>query len=316
MNYLTPYQHPVTVVLIDDNVRFMENLCFGLHSLAVNFKIFASAKEALSWIDANNPTADFVQEQELSEHAIPSLDEYMFNNRRFDEPAILIVDYDMPEMTGLELCQAVSNKPIKKIMLTGVADEKVALDAFNHEIIDRFILKQDEDVINKAKESVVTLQKKYFKAKAACLPQSTLFYHDLPFMHESAFKSIFEDIYAQGGYVEHYVHTSPDGIWLIRANGTMDFLAVQAEDSFQDQWVIAQDRDGPKELLMALTKENIVTCFEHGFYTPGSDQTWQEAIHPAVIFEGQTLQYRYAVIENPFPKEQAKLLSFKQYLDL
>ncbi len=316
MNYLNPYQHPVTVVLIDDNVRFMESLSFGLHSLAVHFKTFASAKEALSWLDQINPPADFVQEQELPEYAMPSLNEYMYDNCRFDEPAILIVDYDMPEMSGLELCQAVSNQQIKKIMLTGVADEKVALDAFNHEIIDRFILKQDEDVINRVKESIVTLQKSYFKAKAACLPQNTLFYHDLPFMHESAFKAIFEDIYVQGGYVEHYVHTSPDGIWLIRADGTMDFLAVQAEDSFQDQRVIAQDRDGPEALLQALSKDNVVTCFEHGFYNPDSDQTWQEAVQPAAIFEGQTQRYRYAVIANPLPQAQAKLFSFKQSQEL
>jgi CheY-like chemotaxis protein len=44
--------------------------------------------------------------------------------QRFATPSVLVVDYSMPQMNGLEFCAAVAHLPCKKILFTGAADER------------------------------------------------------------------------------------------------------------------------------------------------------------------------------------------------
>jgi CheY-like chemotaxis protein len=41
---------------------------------------------------------------------------------------VLVVDYSMPQMNGVEVCEALRHLPCKKILFTGAADEKVAVE--------------------------------------------------------------------------------------------------------------------------------------------------------------------------------------------
>jgi len=56
-----------------------------------------------------------------------------------------LIDYDMPGINGLTVCEKIKDSRIKKILLTGVADEQVAINAFNRGLIDYFIRKHDPD---------------------------------------------------------------------------------------------------------------------------------------------------------------------------
>lgn len=313
---MTPYFHPTTVVLVDDHVRFMENFRFGLHAVQVNFKLFSSVQEALTWINEINPPSFFPEEIDMEENTLPSFKERMFDPARFDELAVVIVDYDMPEMNGITFCQAIHNKQIRKIMLTGVADEKIALHAFNNDTIDRFIIKQDAEALEKVAESINILQQNYFGNQAVYLQQNKTIHDYLSFMDEAAFKTIFDEVFSQGGYIEYYVDTTPDGVWLVKANGDTDFLAVQDEDLFADQLLVARDQSAPAGLLKALSRDDIVTCFQHGgYYTPACSD-WQSSLHQASIFEGNQQNYRYALVKGLSPDDgTTKLLSFNTFLD-
>ena len=59
---------------------------------------------------------------------------------RFAEVSVAIVDYDMPGENGMEICRRLRNHPVRTVMLTGKADEKLATSAFNQGLIDRFVL--------------------------------------------------------------------------------------------------------------------------------------------------------------------------------
>ena len=308
-----PCFHPTTVVLVDDNVRFMESLSFGLHALQVNFKLFGSAKEALVWINANNSAVASLEDDDMDEGALPSFKKRLFSPLRFEEVTMVIVDYDMPEMSGLEFCKGIQNAQIKKIMLTGVAGENIAIQAFNEDIIDRFIVKQDAQALEKVIENVEMLQRDYFNAKATYLQQNQMVHSYFPFLEEAAFRLVFDDIFNQGDYVEYYVDTIPGGIWLVKANGDSNFLAVQSESLCADQLVVARDQGAPAELLQALSSDDIVTCFpDKGFYAPECEQ-WQSALHQASICEGDQQNYRYALVQGLSP--DGDIFSFNAFLD-
>lgn len=308
-----PCFHPTTVVLVDDNVRFMESLSFGLHSLQVNFKLFGSAKEALLWINANNSAVPFSELLNSDEEVLPSFKQRMFSPARFEEVAIVIVDYDMPEMSGLEFCKGLQDGQIKKIMLTGVAGENIAIEAFNEDVIDRFIVKQDALALEKVIGNVEILQRDYFNAKAAYLQQDQMVHSYFPFLEEPAFRVLFDEFFNQGNYVEYYVDTIPGGIWLLKGNGDTDFLAVQSESLCADQLVVARDQGAPEALLEALAKDDVVTYFpDKGFYSPDCQQ-WQSALHQASVCEGDQQNYRYALVKGLSP--DGDMMSFNAFLD-
>ena len=312
----TPYFHPTTVVLVDDNVRFMESLSFGLHALNVNFKLFGSAKEALAWIDGSKSYAPVLEDIDSDVGLLPSFKDRIFDGSRFDEITIVVVDYDMPEMSGLKFCKGLKKPEIKKIMLTGVAGENIAIQAFNEDVIDRFIVKQDAHALEKVIESIDALQQDYFKNRTFYLQQTSVIHSYFPFMEEAGFSEIFDDIFIQGDYVEYYVDSSPGGIWLLKGNGDIDFLAIQSEDLCADQLVVARDRQAPTELLEALEKDDVIACFADGGYYLPDYIDWQSALHKASRYEGDKQNYRYALVQALSPAKGADdLLSFHDFLD-
>ena len=311
-----PCFHPTTVVLVDDNVRFMESLSFGLHSLDVNFKLFGSAKEALEWMNASRSSAEVSTGVDTDEGALPSFKQHMFDATRFDEVTIVVVDYDMPEMSGLDFCKGIQNPQVKKIMLTGVAGENIAIQAFNDDAIDRFIVKQDAQALEKVMENIALLQRDYFNSKTANLQQHQIIHSYFPFLEEAAFRVVFDELFHQGRYIEYYVDTIPGGVWLIKGNGDTDFLAVQSEGLCADQLVVARDQEAPAELLEALDNEDVIACFPSGgYYSPDCTQ-WQSALHQASVCEGDEQNYRYALVQGLSPERSgSELLSFHAFLD-
>lgn len=77
--------------------------------------------------------------------------------------SVIVVDYSMPEISGLELIGQLKGLPIKKILLTGTADEDVAIDAFNKGLIDCFIHKSDPEAPLKVKNAVKRLKEEFLQ---------------------------------------------------------------------------------------------------------------------------------------------------------
>ncbi len=75
------------------------------------------------------------------------LDYWRSQSQRFALPNIAVVDYAMPAATGLEVLQAAAAWPTYRILLTGKADEYIAVDAFNDGLIDRYVTKQRPDLV-------------------------------------------------------------------------------------------------------------------------------------------------------------------------
>ena len=62
----------------------------------------------------------------------------------------------------MEICRRLRNHPVRTVMLTGKADEKLATSAFNQGLIDRFVLKHDSATVDRLDELIAELQLDYF----------------------------------------------------------------------------------------------------------------------------------------------------------
>ena len=85
------------------------------------------------------------------------------SDKRDDVIPVVIADYDMPEMDGISFFKEINDKQSHKILLTGVADEKMAIKAFNEGIIDFYIQKGNPNLFNNLSQAIRKGREKYFR---------------------------------------------------------------------------------------------------------------------------------------------------------
>jgi len=172
-DYSPVIYHPSTVVFIDDNESFLNSL--SLIEGDYIPKLFTKTSAALKTIDApyqfdiihmferclNLDDSNPLLNSEMVEIDMSNIYRHVYDKHRFDIVSTIVVDYDMPEINGLDFLRKVKNQAVKKILLTGAADEKIGLEAFNEGIIDKFIFKTS-DGLNQLKSSILACQRQYF----------------------------------------------------------------------------------------------------------------------------------------------------------
>jgi len=209
-----PYYFPTTVVFVDDSESFLSSLALQLpEDLA--YQTYQSPERALERVNATPPTPPLYQrcfshyrEAELKPSAerlihldLSLIEREISNAERFREVSVVVVDYAMPSMDGLELCKAIDNPRIKKVLFTGVADEKVAVKAFNAGIIDRFIIKRQGDVVGDVIEVIDELQHRYFEDISEML-RGSLMLNAPAFLTDPAFEAVFAELREGNRFVE------------------------------------------------------------------------------------------------------------------
>lgn len=68
--------------------------------------------------------------------------EFFASPDRLDTPLVIVTDYAMPAETGVSLCSRPEYSVLERVLLTGVADNAIAVSAFNAGAIDQFVQKQ------------------------------------------------------------------------------------------------------------------------------------------------------------------------------
>jgi len=329
MNILLPiYQHPVLVVLIDDNQSYLDSVTFQLNS-RLPCKTFTDTKVAIDWIksaylhylsDAAHPIhVSYDDETSCLErrNAAINLNEIycaVLNKHRFEIPAVLVVDYAMPQMNGVQFCETLENIPCKKILLTGQADERVAVDAFNNKLIDQFIKKHDPAAINRLEQAINSLKKVFFTEQTSTL-KDLLTRHTYTFLADTAIASLVEQIYRDYGFIEHYLFPNPSGILFIDINGRAKLMVIETEASLMAHYEMAQHQHAPREILTALKTHQLVPFFSDsdGVYDSSIEDKWMRYCQPAQLCAGSK-NYYWSVFDFPAHYLQGDIYAYAEFL--
>jgi len=327
---ILPYYYPTTVVLVDDSQRFLQSFTLFLPDNTA-FRCFTSASEALAHINrqAGKPHLEqrcfsWFRNSEASHGDIFSLDLSLIEQEindpmRFSTISVLVVDYDMPEMNGLELCRQLDDPHIRKILLTGVADERIAVQAFNDGLIDRFLMKSDTDIAARITRAIDDCQSRYFQQISTML-QSTLALKSPDFLFNPAFAEYFLALREAHDFVEYYYVESPSGFILLDEHGKLARLLVFSEADLQRSLFALRRHQPPASVMQALSGGQVVpwlwaTPEEHADNEPFD---WQEHLFQACRVSDGRNTWLCALVEDP-PADiefDAASASYSAYLDL
>ncbi len=316
---LSLYHHPTTTVYIDDNRDFLNTLT--MKSEPGSFKVFDDPHEGLAYIESQfRLSENFSKGKPLSPDintphklVLPQnqICQKLNTLNRFAEPSVVVVDFSMPNLNGLDLSAQLTSPNCKKILLTGVANEKQAIHALNSDLIDFYIGKNEEELANRLEAIVDTLNVRYFMD---LMPLSN---HDavtqIPFIYDSVFADYFEQVSEDLGAVEYYYVTNPGGFILIDKLGRLSRLIVLTHNDYQVMLEDISKLGAPDDCLNVMRKETHIPLLQNdeGVFEPNHIKQWREHSYPIRRVSGNE-EYLCALVKN----QSQCLTCYQDYLGM
>ena len=281
------------VVLVDDNQQFLDNLGIKLSEKYIieTYNTPAVAVKAIheniqnSPLHNNFPLMTQVEDEELGENYyeinFSKLHELTNNQTKSNTISVVIADYSMPILNGIEFCAQISTLPILKIMLTGHTDYKLAVDALNKRIIDKFIIKDSASMLNDLIHLIDIYQKEFFlKCSSSLLPCLSSISNKL--INSNEYQKIFQQVIDNLCIAEYYLLNSTGTYLLIAKNGARYYFSCFNDDTLMQYLDIAQNAKADMSLISKIkdkTHAPLLIREEH-YKIPVNN--WNTLLHPLI----------------------------------
>ncbi|CEK11768.1 response regulator [Legionella hackeliae] len=320
---------PSTALFIDDSRDFLLNFVLQLDE-GLAYRVFDSPFDALDYIHKKNCELVMLSQRCLSEYTeanncpltnhtinlnLSAIHAEIYNPRRFSEISVVVVDYAMPGMDGIEFCRKIGNTNIKKILLTGQADEKLAIEAFNEGLIHRFIQKSDPHAAELITRSIYDLQLQYFQSMSDMIVRM-LSVTSPSCLHDNKFAEFFRQLRLEKGIVEYYLADNSGSFLLLDDDANASFLIVKNEADMRLHYDLALDNGASEDVLDQLAGAEKIPCFWQEATRPPEWNDWAACLIPAHRFVSEET-YFYAYTQGPalFDVHQDKIVSYHQHLE-
>lgn len=237
---------PSTVLFLDDSHDFLLNFVLHLDE-GLAYRIFDTPLSALDYINNKHCELDLVSHYCLSEYTkakhqpltnhpthldLAAIHAEVYNPHRFSEISVVVVDAAMGGMDGLEFCRRIENSNIKKILLTGHADEKMAIAALNEGLIHRYVNKNTIHAAVLLTKNIYNLQLQYFQTMSNMVVR-LLSFTSPRCLHDKKFARFFRQLREEKGIVEYYLVDNSGSFLMLDDDANVSFLIAspkRAED--------------------------------------------------------------------------------------
>lgn len=242
------FRRPGAVVFLDDDSAYLEMLALVLPR-HWHVKLYLRPQKCINQLQQEPPQweSDVWVQQEMIANwragraLIPQiLDYWATHSDRFALTQVCVFDYAMPGMDGLQALGELTDWPGGRVLLTGQADEHVAVSAFNRGLIDQFIAKQTPDIsqhlIAVVQRMLDRPQIRYSLTWRASLTQPQHALLQVPSVGRQLASL------AQTHWVEHVVIGQPFGVLGMGADGTVSWLQLESAAGLADLAELAQSQ--------------------------------------------------------------------------
>lgn len=292
--------YPTAVAFIDDSQSFLQAVELAMSS-RFNCITFSDPIRALNhsnnlnkvnWNAFTNNDYSYASDSEqFIKNTLNLSINKITDTGRYDEISVVVVDYDMPEMNGVEFCRNLKNPNIKKILLTGQAGSDEAIRAFNSNIINYYIRKSDDNLFEHLTEAIQEMQNRYFLDISSYIKIRAID-NKKSLFSDAKLSEYFNNLLKTNNIVEYYFLTNPPRYKLKALDGKTSLFLVYSRYDLNEQIRIIKEEAGPAWLLDCLKSGLYVPYFQSqdGFYDPESFDEYN-TIYVADVVEGQETFY-------------------------
>lgn len=325
MNSLLCCYFPTTVYLVDDSdvyLRFAEanlpktlsyHLCNDVVAALEILQNRSHPKLVLDTLlkldeDGITHPGDRVLNCLLSQ-----LHRLIYNPQRFSMISAVFADHSMPLKTGIEFCEEIPGHFIQKVIVTGIADEKLAVKAFNQGIIDGFITKGGTATAEGLFQSVTAMQQRYFQGISDVV-YNLIGDHAGSAMSDPIFIDFFNRLCEKIKPTEYYLLDQSGSYLFLDSDGIPSWLFVKSEADFEYYCDIARGNGADQGIIDLLNNRQAVPFLlsDHDYERP-VDQ-WQPFLHPSLLLKGRDTTYYYAYVQGDSAYQLDKVYAYGEYL--
>lgn len=252
--------HPLAEAYLDDDESFLNTLKFEFrHQKTSTFTSAALLKETLAnQIEpieqvlhfSSMEAADSITEYQIRFN-IFDLHKLIYDKNRFAFIAVVVVDYNMPEMTGIEFCKQIKKNNVYKILLTANEDKSIAIDAFNAGIIDKFIMKQVKQLFQRLEVALQQLKSRYFLDLTKTLLPN-LGDEIRALANNNEFLTLFAETYKKVNAIEYYLLDKSGSYLLLDREANPTWFIIRHEKDFHTQIKMLEGFDNTQTLVNVL----------------------------------------------------------------
>lgn len=256
-----PLFHPLSVVFVDDNADFLSGLR-GIFRDRILNRFFTDPRAALAYVSSRRRElpglllsgTDYSEIEKGGGNALGN--DPLEDDSRFEEIAAVVVDYEMPEIDGIRFLSSIHDAACTKILLTGVAGDREAVDAFNAGLIDFYLRKTDADMPAKLAGILAEAKKKH------CRLRGQVGVHDVGSTYcDARVIRLLDDLAAREGYVEYYWRPAQNAVLMLDAQGRAGVFVAWDEDEWAFQCDTVVDAGGPDWLREGMEQRRVMPLF-------------------------------------------------------
>jgi len=307
--------YPTTVVFIDDNKAFLENVLLGVDE-NISTCSFTEPTKAVEYLKkhtlvsfAEKHLRSLKDDENLEEfnydnveHGYIDVDVFnihkeIYNKNRFNTVIVVVVDYTMPGMNGLDLCTVLKELPFKFVLITGDATLSNAIEAFNAGLIHQFIPKNDCEFIPKLQSIIYDMQKKQFEEYSDIIIKS-LSTSLSTGLGDPLLLKFLKDFFKENNTTEYYLLNESGCFLMADPNGILSCIVIKNEEEMAKYTSVAMDNYGKEKIIDELQSRKKVlflhTEEEHANVTVDD---WENYLYPATKLIGKNNTYYYSHIK-------------------
>jgi CheY-like chemotaxis protein len=273
------------VAIIDDDADYVDSLAFSIPSqFNASLHVAPSTFDEVMRVSSANLQLEqqrfysIVETQlEFGGRSLPLVLRYLSSPIRFEITAVAMADYSMPIEDGVSLMTRHKYLGLQRILLTGQADNGLAVNAFNAGAIEMFLPKQSPDLLHKIRDGLEL----HLKASAAIRGQ--LLSRALPTALAAALvdKAVVHKVVqylASMGVVEYVMLGRPMGFVAIRADGSPLWIQIEDETSLAGLAELLEESNWPPAEVENVKARGGAVCIEWANQIPGFKATY-ESLH-------------------------------------
>lgn len=331
--YVTACYHPTTFLFIDDDAIYLNKLGLIINPNKISGKLFSNSHEALKYLESYSPNSftkrcvkrpeEINFDQRIIDVYIKKIWLEVYNAARFKEISVIVIDYAMPGMNGVDFarqCKKFKNTNFKILMLTGEADEQLAIQSFNDGLIHKFIRKNAPDFEVILNAVINALQEEYFFDLSALLIDSLIKNPEhsmISWLDEPVFFSFFAELIKKHDLREYYLSDAFGSFMFLDFEGNPSWLAVKSEEEMQAAYEVAAcaDKEISQSILQKMHDKAFVLYLHEDSGLTSESSVLKKSLHPASVLVGNKSNYYYAYITDPTACQidKSNIFSYKRY---